>query len=81
MQIKVEIDDKELQAEITNIIAKKIAASWSTERNLMKRTIADSVKEVVYSQKKEIINMVVNRASAEIVRKGMPKLVDKMMED
>ena len=34
MQIKVEIDDKELQAEITNIIAKKIAASWSTERNL-----------------------------------------------
>ena len=55
MQIKVEIDDKELQAEITNIIAKKIAASWSTERNLMKRTIANSVKEVVYSQKKQLL--------------------------
>jgi hypothetical protein len=79
MQIKVEIDDKELQEEITNIIARKLTASWSAERNLMKRTIADSVKEVVYSQKEEIINMVVSRASAEIVRKGIPKLVDKMI--
>lgn len=79
MQIKVEIDDKELQEEITNIIARKLTASWSVERNLMKRTIADSVKEVVYSQKEEIINMVVSRASAEIVRKGIPKLVDKMI--
>jgi len=81
MQIKVEIDDKELQEEITNIIARKLTASWSVEKNLMKRTIADSVKEVVYSQKEEIINMVVSRASAEIVRKGMPKLIDKMVKD
>ncbi|MBV4430696.1 hypothetical protein KM803_05015 [Clostridium tyrobutyricum] len=81
MQIKVEIDDKELQEEITSMIARKLTTSWSTERNLLKHTIADSVKEVVYSQKEEIINMVVNRASAEIVRKGMPKLVNKMMKD
>jgi len=81
MQIKVKIDDKELQEEITSMIARKLTTSWSTERNLLKHTIADSVKEVVYSQKEEIINMVVNRASAEIVRKGMPKLVNKMMKD
>jgi len=80
MQIKIEIDDKDLQKEVTEIIAKKLTASWSTERNIMKRTIADAVKEVVYSQKQEIINMVVNRASNEIVRKAMPKLIDKMIE-
>lgn len=81
MKIEIEIDDKELQEEITSMIARKLTTSWSTERNLLKHTIADSVKEVVYSQKEEIINMVVNRASAEIVRKGMPKLVNKMMKD
>ena len=79
MQIKVEIDDKELQAEVTNIIAKKLTSDYSADRNLMKRTTAEAVKEVIYSQKKEIIEMVVNRASTEITRKAMPELLNKMM--
>lgn len=80
MQIKVEIDDKELQTEITNIIARKLTSNYSADRNLMKHTISDAVKEVVYSQKKEIIKMVVNRASAEIVRKAIPQLLNKMID-
>ena len=37
------------------------------------------MKELVYSQKDRIIDMVVDRASAEIVRKGLPRLMDKMI--
>lgn len=79
MQIKIEIDDEELQKEVTRIIANKLTATWSMERNLLKTTVANAVKDVVYSQKADIIKMVVNRASAEIVRKAMPELLNKMM--
>lgn len=80
MEIKVEIDDKELQEVVTNMIARQLTVEWSTERQVLKQTVANAVKTVVYSQKEEIISMVVNRASAEIVRKGMPKLIDKLVK-
>jgi hypothetical protein len=80
MQVNIEINDKELREEVTSIIARKLTNGWSTERNVMKRTIADAVKEVVYSEKEFIIDMVINRATTEIVKKSMPKLIDKMMD-
>lgn len=80
MQVNIEIDDKELREEVTSIIARKIISNWSAERNVMKQTIADAVREVVYSEKEFIINMVINRATTEIVKKAMPKLLDKMMD-
>jgi hypothetical protein len=80
VKLEIDINDRELQEEITGIIAKKITAAWSAERNMLKHTIADAVKEVVYSQKEMIIDKVIKRATTEIVRKAMPKLMDKMME-
>ena len=43
------------------------------------REISSAVKDLIYSQKDLIIEMVVDRAAAEIVRKGLPKLMDKMI--
>ena len=42
--------------------------------------IAIAVKDIVYSRKDEIIDKVISRASTEIVRKGMPKLLTKVMK-
>ena len=39
--------------------------------------VASAVKEIVYSRKDEIIEMVVERAVKEIVRKGLPKLLER----
>ena len=39
--------------------------------------IAAAVKDLVYSNKDEIIDKVVDRAVKEIVRKGLPKLLEK----
>jgi hypothetical protein len=80
MQVKIDIDDKELREEVTQIIARKLTQSWTSERNMFKRIIAESVREVVYSQKEEIINMVVERATREIVSKSIPKLLDKLTD-
>lgn len=79
MDIKIEIDDRELQKEVTELIARKLAHGY--ERNMFKRAIVDAVREVVYSSKDEIIDMVVSRASREVTNKAVPKLVSKMMED
>ena len=76
MEVKVDIDDNELREVVTSMIAKQLTASWSTERQVLKRTVADAVKEVVYSEKEFIINMVVERATREIVKKGLPKLLE-----
>ena len=78
MEVKVDIDDNELREVVTNMIAKQLTASWSTERQVLKRTVADAVKEVVYSEKEFIINMVVERATREIVKKGLPKLLENL---
>ena len=76
MEIKIQIDEKELQEAITQIIARKITAG--TERQMMKMEIAESVREVVYSQKEFIVDMVVNRATREIRNKALPKLLENL---
>lgn len=76
MELKIQIDEQELQEAITQIIARKITAE--TERQMMKREIAESVREVVYSKKEFIIDMVVNRATKEIRNKALPKLLENL---
>lgn len=76
MELKIQIDEQELQEAITQIIARKITAG--TERQMMKMEIAESVREVVYSQKEFIIDMVVNRATREIRNKALPKLLENL---
>ena len=80
MEIKVKIDDKELQEEITRIIANKITSTYSYEQSTFKREIANAVKETIYSEKQFIIDAVIARATTEIVKKAMPKLIDKMID-
>lgn len=36
-----------------------------------------AIKDIIYSQKDKIIERVIERASKEIVKKGLPKLMDK----
>ena len=76
MELKIQIDEQELQEAITQIIARKITAS--SERQMMKREIAESVREVVYSQKDFIVDMVVDRATREIRKKALPKLLENL---
>lgn len=66
MELKIQIDEKELQDAI---------------KNVMRKEIAKSVKEVVNSQKELIIHMALDRATKEIVDKTIPKLIANLGED
>lgn len=76
-----DIDDKVLVDQIRNIIADVAENEIRTKYGRQGSTadvISTFVKEVVYAHKEEIIEKVVDRASKEIVRKGMPKFLNRL---
>jgi uncharacterized membrane-anchored protein YjiN (DUF445 family) len=83
MQITVEIDNNLIKELVTQEIVKQIVAERSYESREAKLGIREgidkAIKQYIYSNKEKIIDRVVERASTEIVRKGMPKLIDAMI--
>lgn len=78
--IQSEIDEeallKEFERIVNQILSRQLGEETLKERGIIKQAI----KDIVYSRKDEIIERVVNKATAEIVRKGMPRLLEKWAE-
>lgn len=83
--IKIAVDEAELVRLVTEQIAEAMKGEYTYESREAKRGIRDgvdkAVKAYVYSQKEAIIEKCVARASAELVRKGLPKLIERMGND
>ena len=79
MIIQIEIDEQRItnlvEIEIVNQIIEK---NYSEHRIGLKTGIEKGIKEYIYKNKSEIIDRVVNRAAAEIVKKGLPKLLSEL---
>ena len=73
----IEIDDKSVTDQINGIINKVFTREINSKYGETGREISQAVKDIVYSHKDEIIDKVVDRATKEIVRKGLPKLLEK----
>lgn len=79
IKIEIEIPDEEINKAIIEILSKKILSQHTLEnRTMNKYGIADAVKEIVYTQKEELIERCVERASTELVKKAFPQLMDKL---
>lgn len=78
-QFLIEVDENAIKEQIDGILNTVLKQELRSRYSDTGREISDAVKELVYSQKDRIIEMVVDRASAEIVRKGLPRLMDKMI--
>lgn len=75
MKIEIEIPDEEIADLIKGKIAQVIVGDrFSYDKNMYKREIAQAVRDVIYTDKENIINMTVNRASKEIKSKAFAKL-------
>jgi len=72
---QLEIDDDIIMGHIENIINTALEYELKRKYSGVGDVITQAVKELVYSRKDEIIDMVVDRATREIVRKGLPKLI------
>ena len=64
---------EQVNKTINTIFQREINNEYSDTGN----EISQAVKDIVYSHKDEIIDKVVDRAVIEIVRKGIPKLLER----
>ena len=82
MEITIKIDEAKIAELVENMIAKDVFQNY---RGLGREAqfgvmngVDKAVKAYIYSQKDRIIEKCVNRASTELVRKGVPKLIESM---
>ena len=84
MKITVEINDENIAQMVEQMIAKEIVSEYGAmARNAkygVREGVDKAVKAYIYSRKDEIIERCVKRATAELVRKGLPKLLEGMVE-
>ena len=78
MKVTIEIDEDELQIAIIDMVAKECARAYFKRDEY--KGIEKAVKEVIYSQKEELLSRCVDKASAELTRKALPKLLEKLTE-
>jgi Cys-tRNA synthase (O-phospho-L-seryl-tRNA:Cys-tRNA synthase) len=85
MEIKINIDEEFIEELVEKEIAKRIVAERGYENREAKIGIRDGVdkaiKQYIYSKKDEVIDRVVERATVEIVKKGLPKLLARLGEE
>jgi hypothetical protein len=84
MKIEIEIDESYIAELVSQEIAKRIVTEHCYENREAKIGIREGVdkaiKQYIYSKKDSVIERVVDRASVEIVKKGLPKLLDRLGE-
>lgn len=79
MKLEIEINEKRITELVELEIAKRIVTKYSGEyfdaNHGVKTGVEKAIKEYIYAKKDEIIDEVIQRASVEIVRKGLPKFL------
>ena len=84
-EITITVDENELTRIVTEQIADAMRNEYRSESHDTKygirKGVESAVKEYIYASKDEIIDRCVARASAELVRKGLPKLIERMGND
>lgn len=73
----IEIDDKLIAKQMNDILNTILTRQLNNKYTETDYVIRDAVKELIYSHKAEIIEKVVDRAAREIVKKGLPKLIER----
>ena len=73
---QINLDDGAIIEQINNILDTVLMEQMNHKYSNTGHIIAAAVKDLVYSHKDEIIEKVVDRATREIVRKGLPRLLE-----
>ena len=74
----IEIDQHIIDEQIGKILNKALNTELLRKYTQTGDEISKAVKDLVYSRKDEIIDRIVDKAVKELVRKGLPKLLERM---
>lgn len=78
---QINLDDGAIIEQINKIIDSVFRQQMNFKYSDTGHIIAAAVKDLVYSHKDEIIDKVVDRAAKEIVRKGLPRLLERGIDN
>lgn len=82
MELKITIDEEQIKELVEKEIVKQIMNERAWENREAKYGIREgidkAIKQYIYKEKDNIINRVVERATVEIVKKGLPKLLENI---
>lgn len=85
MEIKVSIDEGRITELVEDAIVKKILTERGYENREagigLRNAVDKAVKNYIYKNKEAIIERVVERATKEIVRKGLPKFLANLSDE
>ena len=76
----IAISDEEIKERVLQVVANEISKEYSFEGRMFKKMYSDTIKELIYEPKlkEEIINRTVDQATAEIRKKAMPVLSERL---
>ena len=82
MQLTIEIDEDNIAELIEKELTRRILADRDyigrESKYGVRQGVDKAVKQYIYKEKDAIIERVVERASREMVKKGLPKFLEKM---
>lgn len=80
MEIKIKLDEEKIREMVEEQIAEAITSQYgkmAIDKKIGLRSgIEKAVKSYIYDHKDEVVERCVQRASTELVRRGLPKLLD-----
>ena len=81
----IEIEDKALEEAVSFKVERLIQSitedELSEHHNRFVKNTRDLIHDIVYAHKDEIVERVVQRASVEIVKKALPRFIERMNKD
>lgn len=78
---QINIDDNAIKEQMNSILDIIFKQELNSKYSGTGDIIAGVVKDLIYSHKDEIIDKVVDRATKEIVRKGLPNLLERGIDN
>lgn len=81
MEIKVNIDEASIVNKVTDMLVEEVVRAALRDMDLragVRSGLDKAVKEYIYSEKDNIIEKVIERASREIVKKGLPRMLENL---
>ena len=81
MEIKFEIDENYIKRMVEDGIVESALNEYSNKIEIkhgIRNGTDKAIKEYIYTEKENIINRVIERATTEIVKKGLPKLLENL---
>ena len=77
----IKIDDQAICDQINAILDQIIGRELYDRCSDSREAIALAIKDMIYSRKDEIIDKIIDKATTELVKKGLPRLLERMTKN